>query len=70
MRLKAYGKAAKCAELYIKMRPAEEEFIYLSSFCYRKNRQFEKAIHLGDRLRIRNESNIKNLSRNRNTLRH
>ena len=59
--VKDYEKAAEYAQDYLFLRPADSQFVYFASLCYRQIREYEKSIDLAERLRLRNHQFSKNL---------
>lgn len=55
------AKAAAMAEDYTFIRPDQLEFVYLASYCYRKSGHLERAVELGERVRLRSPALVKNL---------
>jgi len=60
-KLKEYKKTAFYAEAYVYLRPGESEYVYLASYCHKMQGSFVKATDLGERLRLRDPANVKNL---------
>jgi len=58
---KDYASATSLLDGYTCNHPAEENYLYLASYCHRKNRNYQKAIDLGERLRIRAATHTENL---------
>ena len=58
---KEYAKAATAAEDYSYIAPSETEFLFLASFCYKKIGKLEESADFGERVRLREPDNIKNL---------
>ncbi|MCX7632282.1 MAG: SpoIIE family protein phosphatase [Turneriella sp.] len=61
-REKLWSKAALYAEKYVIANPADNEMIYLASHALRKIRNYAAAIDYGERLRLREPENIRNLT--------
>lgn len=59
--VKDYTKAAKFAQDYLFLQPADSKFVYFASLCYKRIQDYEKSIDLSERLRLRNENFTKNL---------
>jgi len=58
---KQFEKAASLAEDYIHIKPADSEFLYIASYCYKVLQNLKKAADFGERLRLRDHDNVKNL---------
>lgn len=58
---KEFEKAANLAEDYIHIKPADSEFLYIASYCYKVLQNFKKAADFGERLRLREHDMVKNL---------
>lgn len=56
-----YKKMAPELEAYLDWDPSNSEFVYLASFCYKKLKNLDKAVDLGERIRLREPHLIKNL---------
>ncbi len=59
--LKEYGKAASAAEDYTYIVPGDTEFVFLAAFCFKKIGKFDEAADFGERVRLREPNNVKNL---------
>lgn len=60
LRLKDYSKAARYAEDYIKIKPIDNDLLYVASFAARKSGELRKALDFGERLRLRDPNHFKN----------
>lgn len=63
--MKDFKTAAKYAEDYCSLRPEDTDFIFLASYCHKRSRNFERAIDLGERVRLRQpemKANLINLA--------
>ncbi|MCB1191801.1 MAG: SpoIIE family protein phosphatase [Leptospiraceae bacterium] len=58
---KNYSKAIPSLEDYTFIHPENEEAIFAASYCYRKIKEYKKAIDLGERLRLRRVQMLKNM---------
>ncbi len=56
-----FKKAARYAEDFNFLRPAESEYLYIASYCHKMAGDAEKAAKIGERLRIREPRMLKNL---------
>lgn len=56
-----FEEASQILEDYIRNYPNEEDYLYLTSYVFRKIKKYSRAIDLGERIRTRNPANIKNL---------
>ncbi len=56
-----FKKAARYAEDFNFLRPAESEYMYIASYCHKMAGDIEKAVKIGERLRIREPRMLKNL---------
>lgn len=56
-----FKKAARYAEDYNFLRPAESEYLYIASYCLKMAGNIDRAAKIGERLRIREPRMIKNL---------
>ncbi|MCS6985299.1 MAG: SpoIIE family protein phosphatase [Leptospiraceae bacterium] len=61
VKAKMWDKAAAYAEDYVYLRPADSEMIYLASYSKKRIRDYHAAIDYGERLKIREPNNIKNI---------
>jgi HAMP domain-containing protein len=57
-----YEKAAQYAQDYLWLKPADADFVYFASLCYRRIRDFRRSIDLCERLRLREYPLPKNLA--------
>lgn len=60
--LSNYEKVVEYGEEYLQNFPGELDYIYAISYSYRKTGYLEKALELGERIRLRSPDMIKNLS--------
>lgn len=58
---KNYQKAVPILEDYIFHHPENEEAIFATSYCFRKLKNYHRAIDLGERIRLRRVPMIKNM---------
>ncbi len=58
---KNFPNAIEYLEPYIHTHPQDVSYLYLASYCYKKSKNFTRAIDLGERIRIRTPDNVKNL---------
>jgi len=56
-----FKEAAPFLELYVTLVPADTDYVYIASFCFKKAGKLKKAADLGERVRLRNPSYVKNL---------
>ena len=56
-----YSMASRLLDLFCNQSPIHSNALYLNSFMKKKNKEFEKAIYFGEKFRLREPSNIKNL---------
>lgn len=61
LKAKEYEKAANLTEDYIHIKPADSEFLYIASYCYKMLKEYKKAADFGERLRLRDHDRVKNL---------
>ena len=61
LKKKDFKQAAFFSEKILYYFPTESEYIYFSSYSYKMIKEFDKAIDLGERLKLRDPFNIKNL---------
>lgn len=61
MQQKNFQKALYFAEKHILINPADNKYLYLASYCAKLNKNFKKAMDFGERLRLRDYKNVKNL---------
>jgi tetratricopeptide (TPR) repeat protein len=61
MKLGKYQEAIKFGREYLDLVPADVTMIFRVSEIFKKIRNFEEAIELGERLRLRRKQNINNL---------
>ncbi|MFZ5630716.1 MAG: SpoIIE family protein phosphatase [Spirochaetota bacterium] len=59
---KNYEKAANYAQDYLWLKPSDAEFVYFAALCFRRIRDFRRAIDLSERLRLRETPMAKNLA--------
>ncbi len=59
--IKNYRRSAELCEDYLVLRPGDNEVLYIASYCYRKIGKFKEAADLGERLRLRDPWQVKNL---------
>ncbi len=59
--LKKFELAAAFAEDFVFINPGELEFVYMASYCYKLAGELEKALDLGERVRLRDPGLVKNL---------
>lgn len=59
---KNYEKAAYYAQDYLWLKPSDAEFVYFAALCFRRLRDYRKAIDLSERLRLRELPMAKNLA--------
>ncbi|WCL48623.1 SpoIIE family protein phosphatase [Leptospira sp. GIMC2001] len=60
-RTKNYAKAAEYGEKYLEENPFDNQYIYVTAYCYKIAKNYTKAIQLSERLRLREPFHIKNL---------
>jgi hypothetical protein len=61
LKKKDFKQAAFFSEKVLYYFPTESEYIYFSSYCFKMIKEFNKAIDLGERLKLREPYNVKNL---------
>lgn len=61
IRLKQYPTGIRLANEYLEKIPSDTAMFYYLSYAYRKNRNFDESIDFGERVRLRNPYNVKNL---------
>jgi tetratricopeptide (TPR) repeat protein len=59
---KDYEKAASYAQDYLWLKPSDADFVYFAALCFRRIRDFRRAIDLSERLRLRETPSAKNLA--------
>ena len=59
---KDYEKAARYAQDYLWLKPADAHFVYFASLCFRRIKDYRKSIDLSERLRLREFPLAKNLA--------
>jgi len=59
---KEFEKAARYAQDYLWLKPADTQFVYFASLCFRRIRDYRKSIDLSERLRLRELPLAKNLA--------
>ncbi len=57
-----YEKAARYAQDYLWLKPADAEFVYFAGLCFRRIKDYSRAIDLCERLRLREIPLAKNLA--------
>ncbi|MCX7633383.1 MAG: SpoIIE family protein phosphatase [Turneriella sp.] len=57
-----YQKAAYYAQDYLWLRPADTDFVFFASLCFRRIGDYRKAIELSERMRLREQPNPRNLA--------
>ncbi len=58
---KDFFMVSKLLDIYCKENPFNSNAFYLNSFAKKKNREYERAIYFGERFRLREPLNVKNL---------
>lgn len=61
LKMKAYAEAMRSAESYIRQNPEDSNYIYLAAYSAKWAKRYKNAIDFGERLRLRDPNNIKNL---------
>ncbi|MBX7056702.1 MAG: SpoIIE family protein phosphatase [Leptospirales bacterium] len=61
-RLKRYDRAAQIAEDYTLLRPADTDFLFLTSYCNKKVGRYDLAADFGERVRLREPDHVQNLT--------
>lgn len=61
MHQKNYQKALYFIEKHLLIDPADSKYLYLASYCAKMNANYKKAMDYGERLRLRDYKNVKNL---------
>ncbi len=61
IKTKRWDKAAVYAEDYVYLHPADSNMLYRAAYCKKRNKEYNSAIDLGERLKIREPNNFKNL---------
>jgi len=61
LKIKDYKRAAVLCEDYTMLKPSDDELIYLASFANKMNKELKKAADFGERLKLRDPKNTKNL---------
>lgn len=61
IQMRDYYAGAMYVEDYMHLRPSESGVLYYGSYCYKMTRNYERAIDLGERLRLRNPGIVRNL---------
>ncbi|GAB4426806.1 MAG: SpoIIE family protein phosphatase [Turneriella sp.] len=59
---KDYEKAANYAQDYLWLKPSDADFVYFAALCFRRIRDYRRAIDLSERLRLRETPVAKNLA--------
>lgn len=62
LKTKNFEKAAPYCESYCEIRPESEDFLFASSYAFKHLGDFARAADFGERLRLRNPSNARNLA--------
>ena len=60
--IKEYKNAIKYIEKYNDLKPGDTEFLFVASYCYRKLKRLQKAVNIGERVRLRSPYLVKNLN--------
>lgn len=55
------GQAGEAALVFLRSHPADNRSLYAAAYCLRKTGDYVRAAELGERLRIREPGNIRNL---------
>ncbi len=58
---KNFKIAIKECEIYLKSKPADTEFLFLTSYAYKQAREFTRAVDYGERVHLRAPGHVKNL---------
>ncbi len=58
---KEFSIVSRLLDIYCNLNPYDSNALYLNSFVKKKNREYEDAAYLGERFRLREPTNIKNL---------
>ncbi len=58
---KNFHVAIRQCEMYLMQRPADTEFLFLTSYTYKQARQFTNALDYGERVHLRDPRHVKNL---------
>ncbi|MBI3396661.1 MAG: tetratricopeptide repeat protein [Spirochaetia bacterium] len=56
-----FPRAAELAEDYTYLRPDDTEFVYIAAYCFKKCGKPQRAADFGERVRLRQPHNVKNL---------
>lgn len=60
--IRDYRKAAGYAQDYILLKPSDKDFVFFAALCFRKTKDYRRAIDLAERLRLRELPLGKNLA--------
>jgi tetratricopeptide (TPR) repeat protein/HAMP domain-containing protein len=58
---KEFEKAIELSEIYINLRPNDTDFLYYIAYAYKQKRNYELGVDYSERLRLRDNKNLKNL---------
>ena len=58
---KNFKTAIRQCENYLNERPADTEFLFLTSYAYKQAREFTNALDYGERVHLREPGHVKNL---------
>lgn len=58
---KNFDVAIRQCEKYLDQRPADTEFLFLTSYTYKQAREFTHAVDYGERVHLREPTHVKNL---------
>lgn len=61
IRFKQYDKGAKVAREYLTINEGDINFLMKSAYCFKMTKDVEAAIDLGERIKLRDPKNIRNL---------
>ncbi|MCB1141506.1 MAG: SpoIIE family protein phosphatase [Leptospiraceae bacterium] len=61
MKRNRYEEAARVCEEYIERNELDTSMMLKTSYCFKINREFDKAIEIGERIKLREPYNIRNL---------
>jgi tetratricopeptide (TPR) repeat protein len=61
MKLKIYDKASKIAKEFLDENEVDTDIMFKASYCLKMNHEFEEAIEMAERVKLREPKNIRNL---------
>ncbi|MCC5815302.1 MAG: SpoIIE family protein phosphatase [Leptospira sp.] len=61
IKTKDFEKAIELSEVYIGLKPNDTDFLYYIAYAYKQKKNYELGIDYSERLRLRDNKNLKNL---------